>query len=140
MPFLFPLTVGMLAAVSEEFLFRFFAIPLTKKYTKSMSVAILLPAIIWALGHSSYTVFPVYVRAVELTIAGVIFGYMFVKYDILTVLIAHYVIDAVLVGMPLLMSSNMYYFGSGVIVVALMLIPAGFAGMGFLRRRYRGKV
>ena len=139
LPFLFPLTVGVLAAVSEEFLFRFFAIPLTKKYTRSMSVAILVPAIIWALGHSTYAVFPVYVRAIELTIAGVIFGYMFVKYDILTVLIAHYVIDAVLVGMPLLMSSNMYYFGSGVIVVGFMLIPAGFAGIGFLQRRYSSK-
>ncbi|RLG13354.1 MAG: hypothetical protein DRN71_04960 [Candidatus Nanohalarchaeota archaeon] len=138
LPFIYPLTVGVLAAVSEEFLFRFFAIPLTKKYTKSMSVAILVPAIIWALGHSTYAVFPVYVRGIELTIAGVIFGYMFVKYDILTVLIAHYVIDATLVGMPLLLSSNMYYFGSGVIVVGLMLIPAGVALSGAVRRRYFG--
>ncbi len=140
MPFLFPLTIGVLAAVSEEFLFRFFAIPLTKKYTRSMFVAIFVPAVIWALGHSSYVVFPVYVRAVELTIAGVIFGYMFVKYDILTVLIAHYVIDATLVGMPLLLSSNPYYFWSGMIVVGLMLIPAGVAGVGFLQRRYSSKV
>ncbi len=138
LPFLFPLTIGMLAAVSEEFLFRFFAIPLTKKYTRSMFVALLVPAVIWALGHSSYTVFPVYVRAVELTIAGLIFGYMFVKYDIMTVLIAHYVIDATLVGMPLLRSGSMYYFGSGVVVVGLMLVPAIVAGASLSRKKFFG--
>ncbi|MFH1433250.1 MAG: CPBP family intramembrane glutamic endopeptidase [archaeon] len=135
LPFLYPLTIGVLAAVSEEFLFRFFAIPLTKKYTKSIFLALLIPAMIWALGHSTYTVFPVYVRAVELTIAGVIFGYMFVKYDIMTVLIAHYVIDAMLVGMPLLRSSNTYYFVSGIVVVGLMLVPAFVAGVGFFRKK-----
>lgn len=151
-PFLFPLTIGVLASVSEEFMFRFFAIPLTKKAsdfmfrvfavpinnknTISMFLALLIPAMIWAFGHSSYTVFPVYVRGIELTIAGLIFGYVFVKYDIMTVLIAHYVIDATLVGMPLLLSSNLYYFGSGVIVVALLMIPAFIAGGIILKKSH----
>lgn len=137
LPFLFPLTIGMLASISEEFLFRFFAIPLTKKYTKSIFLALLLPAIIWAFGHSSYTVFPVYVRGIELTIVGLIFGYMFVKYDIMTVLIAHYVIDAVLVGMPLLRSSNPYYFCSGIVVVGFILIPAIVSGVGIFFKNYQ---
>ena len=136
MPFLFPLTIGILASVSEEFMFRFFAIPFTKKYTKSMFLALLIPAMIWAFGHSSYTVFPVYVRGIELTIAGLIFGYVFVKYDIMTVLIAHYVIDATLVGMPLLLSSNMYYFGSGMVVVLLMLIPAFVTGGIIAKKKF----
>lgn len=137
-PFLYPLTIGVLAAVSEEFLFRFFGIPVIKKYTKSLFLALFIPAVIWAFGHSTYAVFPVYARGVELTIAGLIFGYMFVRYDIMTVLIAHYVIDAVLVSMPLLRSSNTYYFVSGIVVAGLMLVPALFAVASAFKKRPQG--
>ena len=34
----------------------------------------LIPAAIWAFGHSNYPVFPVYVRGIELTIGGLLFG------------------------------------------------------------------
>ncbi|MDI6903057.1 MAG: type II CAAX endopeptidase family protein [Methanocellales archaeon] len=123
-PFLFPLTIGVLAATSEEFIFRLFAIPLVKKYLKFTVLALVIPAVIWAFAHSSYPVFPVYVRGIELTIAGIIFGYFFLRYDLTTVLIAHYVIDALVVGLPLLKSANTYFLASGLIVVGLALIPA----------------
>lgn len=124
MPFLFPLTIAISAAVSEEFIFRLFSISLFKKYLKQTWCAVLIPAVIWAFAHSNYPVFPAYVRGIELTIAGIVFGIVFLKYGLETVLIAHFVIDAALVGLPLLKSHNAYFVISGMIVIALAFIPA----------------
>ncbi|PIQ88410.1 MAG: hypothetical protein COV72_08895 [Candidatus Omnitrophica bacterium CG11_big_fil_rev_8_21_14_0_20_42_13] len=123
MPFLFPLTVALTAAFSEEFMFRLFAISFLKKYVRFAWAAILISSLIWALGHSTYSVFPAYVRAVELTIFGFIFGIVFLKYGLETVIIAHFVIDAFLGAMPLLKSSNVYFLASGLIVLSMAFIP-----------------
>ncbi|MFH1062259.1 MAG: type II CAAX endopeptidase family protein [Candidatus Omnitrophota bacterium] len=123
MPFLFPLTIALSAAVSEEFMFRLFAISFLKKYAKLTWLAILIPALIWAFAHSNYPVFPAYVRGIELTIAGIVFGVVFLNYGLEAVLITHFVIDAALVGLPLLKSHNAYFVISGIIVIAVAFLP-----------------
>jgi hypothetical protein len=133
-PFLFPLLVGFLASITEEFAYRFFGITVVKKYLKSTALALFIPAVIWALGHSTYPVFPVYVRGIEVTIVGLIFGYFFIRYDLLTCLVAHYAVDAIFVSAPLLKSSNRYFQISGVVVVALGLVPLLPALVRLVRR------
>lgn len=123
-PFLYPLAVGVTAAITEEFAYRFFAIPFLKRYLRSTVLALLIPAMIWAFGHSNYPVFPVYVRGIELTVVGLAFGYFFIRYDLWTVLVGHYVIDAAFVGLPLLKSGNAYFQMSGSVVILLGLLPA----------------
>ncbi len=123
MPFLFPLTVAAGAAVSEEFMFRLFAISFFKKYLKLTWLGVLIPALIWAFAHSNYPVFPVYVRGIELTVAGIVFGMVFLKYGLETVLITHFVIDAALVGLPLIKSQNAYFMISGIVVVGIVFLP-----------------
>jgi membrane protease YdiL (CAAX protease family) len=135
LPFLLPLLVGFTAAISEEFLFRFFAIPFFKKYFRYTFLALLIPAIIWAFGHSSYPVFPVYVRGIELTLAGLFFGWIFIRFGLWTCLVAHYAINAILLSMPLLESSNNFYIFSGVFIILLALIPAIFSLFGLKRGR-----
>ena len=85
---------------------------------------------IWAFGHSNYPVFPVYIRGIELTIAGLIFGIAFLRLGLLTCIVAHFVIDAVQIGIPLLSSGNSGYVISGIIVMGIALVPAllGLAG------------
>lgn len=133
LPFLFPATIGLTAAISEEFTFRLFGISFAKKYFKSTFFALLIPAVIWAFAHSNYPVFPVYFRGIELTLGGLLFGYFFIRYNILTCVIAHYVINATLVSVPLLRSENNYYLISGLIVIGFGLIPA-FIGLTKIRR------
>ena len=123
MPFLFPLTVALGAAVSEEFMFRLFAISFFKKYLKLTWLGVLIPALIWAFAHSNYPVFPAYVRGIELTIAGILFGIVFLKYGLEAVLITHFVINAALVGLPLIKSQNAYFMISGIVVVAIVFLP-----------------
>lgn len=131
-PFLVPLAISLMAALSEEFTSRLFSISFLKRYLKVTPLALLIPAMIWAFAHSSYQVFPVYVRGIELTIGGLIFGYFFIKYDILVCIVAHYVIDAVFFATPLLRSENNYLRISGIVVVALGALPLvlGLVGIG----------
>jgi len=122
-PWIYPLTIGVSAAISEEFFFRLFAISFLKKYLKKTFLALLIPAMIWAFAHSFYAVEPIYIRGVELTIAGVAIGWVFLRFGIFAVLIAHYVINAMIASLPLLRSTSPYFFISGLLVVGLMLIP-----------------
>ena len=124
LPFLTPLTISVIAAVSEEVTYRLFGISLIKRYLKSTVLALLIPAAIWAFAHSTYPVFPAYIRGIELTIGGVIFGIAYLRLGIVTCIVAHFVLDAVLIGMPLLTSGNTTYIVSGAVVMALGLVPA----------------
>lgn len=126
-PFLFPISLALMAAVSEEFIFRMFSVLFFKKHLKITWLAVLIPAMIWAFAHSTYPVYPAYVRGIELTIFGVVLGVVFLKYGLEAVLIAHFAIDALLVGLPLLKSNNPYYFFTGVMVLTVVLLPVPVA-------------
>lgn len=124
LPFLAPLTISLVAALTEELTYRLFGISLVKRYARSTALALLVPAVIWAFAHSSYPVFPVYLRGIELTIGGVLFGLAFLHFGLLACIVAHFVIDAVQIGMPLLTSGNPRYVVSGLIVMSIALVPA----------------
>lgn len=127
LPFLAPLTVSLVAAISEEVLYRLFGISLLKRalgsWPGSTAVALVLPAAVWAFAHSTYPVFPVWLRGIELTIGGVLFGLAFVHWGFLTCVVAHYVVDAFLLSAPLLTSGNTTYVISGAIAIGLALVP-----------------
>ncbi len=124
LPFLAPLTISLVAAITEETTYRLFGISLVKRYAKSTVLALLLPAAVWAFGHSNYPVYPVYLRGIELTIGGVLFGLAFLRLGLVACIVAHFVIDAVQIGMPLLTSGNATYIVSGLIVMGIALLPA----------------
>ncbi|MBI3597733.1 MAG: CPBP family intramembrane metalloprotease [Nitrospirae bacterium] len=123
LPFLDPITSAFRSSVSEELIYRFFAIALLIKYLRSRTLALFIPALIWGFAHSDYTVFPFYTRGIELTVDGLVTGYFFIRYGLITVVVAHYVFDAVIMGMPLLQSSNLYFFWSGIAGVGVMAVP-----------------
>ncbi|MBI1967935.1 MAG: CPBP family intramembrane metalloprotease [Gemmatimonadetes bacterium] len=131
-PFLAPLTISAVAAVTEETTYRLFGISLFKRYAKSTAVALLVPAAIWAFGHSSYAVFPVYLRGIELIIGGTVLGLAFIRLGLLACIFAHYLVDAVLIGIPLLSAGNPAYTVSGLVVMGLALLPAA---LGLVARR-----
>ncbi len=123
-PWLAPLTIALVAAITEEGTYRLFGICLVRRYFKSTALALVLPALVWAFGHSTYVVFPIYLRGIELTIGGVLFGLAFLRYGLLTCVVAHYVVDAVLFGIPLLGAAAGSYRTAGLVVMGLALVPA----------------
>ncbi|MFA5031945.1 MAG: CPBP family glutamic-type intramembrane protease [bacterium] len=122
-PWLFALIGGFEPAVFEEFMFRIFAIVLCKKIFKSTWIAVILSAFIWGFGHSAYPQQPFYIRGLEVGLAGILVGIIFIKFDILTVLIWHYTIDAFYTAFLLLRSHNSYFIVSGLLSAGVMLIP-----------------
>lgn len=128
LPFLVPVIMSLTAALSEELLFRYLAVSLFKKYLKNTALALLCSALIWAFLHSNYAVYPMYIRGIELTIAGVLLGWLFIRHGILTSISTHFFINMTLFTTPLILSDNAYFRFSGVIAIILGLtLPITYA-------------
>ncbi len=134
--FLAPIAVSLGAAIMEEFFFRYYGVSLFKKYLKNTFVALLIPAILWAFLHSTYAVYPMYMRGIELTIGGLMLGYLFIRHGLLAAIVAHYTIDIILFSLPLLVSSTLYLRWSGIADVAsIFLLPVLYSAYWWNRKR-----
>lgn len=135
LPFLLPIVISFEAAITEEFAFRYFGVSAIKKYLRFTFLALLIPAVIWAFLHSTYAVYPMYIRGIELTIVGVILGLVFLKKNIITVISAHYTFNAILFSVPMFLSQNYFLKVNSIFpILAVFLIPL----MYFLITRKRG--
>jgi membrane protease YdiL (CAAX protease family) len=133
-PWISGVAIGMLAATSEEFLFRLFAIPFLKRLTGSSIVAVIVPAFCWSFLHSAYPNEPPYIRGLEVGLIGIVAGIVMLRWGILATLIWHYTVDASLVGLLLVRSNSLYFKISGVVVGLAALAPLIFAGVSYLSR------
>ncbi|MFH1354696.1 MAG: CPBP family intramembrane glutamic endopeptidase [Candidatus Omnitrophota bacterium] len=137
-PFLGAFIVGIVASVNEEVIFRIFAINWGKKYFKNLFFAILFSALIWGFGHSGYAIFPVWFRGIEVSIIGLIYGFIFIKYGIIPLIVAHYLFDVFWgIAAYILMRSSGYLFGGSIFVFLIPLILDLVAY--FLNRKEREK-
>ena len=135
LPWLYPLVISLSAALLEEFYFRFYGISLFRKLLKNKTAAIVLTALIWGFLHSNYPQQPAFARGFEVTIVGILAGIVFLRFGIWSVLVWHFVIDAILIGLFLFRSDNTYFWISGLIICGALAIPAVIAGIMFLLRR-----
>ena len=133
-PWIYPLTIGLSASLFEEFRFRLFAVSFVKRYARLTVLAVVLPAMIWAFLHSNYPQHPAYVRGIELSIVGTALGLVFLRYGVVATMVAHYTYNAVVSGMLLIRSDNIYYKLSGLAVMLLMLLPLIPAAIRVMRR------
>lgn len=133
-PWIAGVAIGVLAATSEEFLFRMFAIPFLRKLTGSRIVAVILPAFLWSFLHSNYPQEPGYIRGIEVGLIGVVAGLVMLRWGIVATLIWHYTVDASLVGMLLVRSDNLYFKISGVVVGLAAVAPLAVSGISYLLR------
>ncbi len=133
-PWLAGVAIGVMAATSEEFLFRLFAIPFLKKITGSRVLSVILPAFFWSFMHSAYPQEPGYIRGIEVGIIGIVAGIVMLRWGILATLIWHYTVDASLVGLLLIRSDNLYFKISGVVVGLAAVAPLAWSGISYLLR------
>ena len=133
-PWIAGVAIGLLAATSEEFLFRLFAIPFLKRLTGSSVVAVIVPAFCWSFLHAGYPNEPPYIRGLEVGLIGIVAGIVMLRWGILATLIWHYTVDASLVGLLLVRSNSLYFKISGVVVGLAALAPLLFAGVSYLAR------
>ncbi len=132
-PWAFVLFGGFLPAVSEEFLFRMFAIPFLRKVTRSVAVAVVLAGFIWGFGHAGYPQQPFYIRGVEVGLGGVALGIIMLRFGILPTLVWHYSVDAMYSAMLLVRSESLYFKLSGIGAAGIMVLPVLIALAAYWR-------
>jgi membrane protease YdiL (CAAX protease family) len=133
-PWIAGLAIGIVAATTEEFVFRLFAIPFLHKLTGSRVLSVILPAFFWSFLHSTYPQEPGYIRGIEVGAIGIVAGIVMLRWGIVSTLIWHYTVDASLVGLLLIRSDNLYFKISGVIVGFAAVAPLAFSGLSYLFR------
>lgn len=119
------LVIGFQASFSEEGMFRLFAINLLKKYGLPGVLAVFLSAAMWGFGHTGYEIFPMWFRGVEVTCIGIMMGIFYLRYGIVTVVVAHFLIDSFLTDLPYLLRPHASFdFYSALTVAVLPLVLA----------------
>ncbi len=125
-PPLYGLALGLLPAVGEELLFRLGGISVLTRWTGKPRLAVVITAIMWASLHATYPQRPFFIRMLELTLVGVVFGSLFLRYGVLASMAAHFTYNASLY-VPLFWGGPLWLLIAGVLAAALvawLLIPA----------------
>jgi hypothetical protein len=113
--------IGVSAAGLEEFACRVVGLGLLKKLLRNFWLANILQAMVWGFAHSQYPQQPSYARGIELSVVGLVFGWIINTYGILPCFVAHYLYDAFLTVEPVFATHQL-----------LLTIPAMFVLVPFL--------
>ncbi len=132
-PFLSAFVLGATASLTEEVVFRGFGIGFLKKYLKNTFLAVVLSALIWGFGHTQYAIFPIWFRGIEVTLLGVFLGFIFIRYGLVPLIVAHYLFDVFWgVAAYILGVSTPYLFTSALFI---LILPLGFGIWVFFLNR-----
>ncbi len=133
-PWLYPFTISVLAATSEEFWFRLLAIPLLQRYLRRNWLAVLVPALLWGFLHSNYPQQPGWIRGVEVGLIGVVAGFVMLRWGLVATLVWHYTVDAIFIGMFLFEAGSWYFRLTGAAVAGIVLLPLAVSLASYRRR------
>lgn len=125
-PALYALALGLLPAVGEELLFRLGGISVLTRWTGKPTLAIVGTAIVWGSLHATYAQRPFFIRMLEISLVGIVFGILFVRYGVLASMAAHFTYNASLY-VPLFWGGSLLYLLSGILAagaVVVLLVPA----------------
>jgi len=132
-PFLGAFIIGCSASLIEETVFRIFAISWAKKYFKNTILALIVASVIWGFCHVGYPVYPVWFRGIEVSIIGLFYGFIFLKYGIIPLFISHYLFDVFWgVAAYILGDASAYLFYGSIFI---LIIPLIFALIAYLANK-----
>jgi len=134
LPWATVLFIGFFPAVSEEGISRMFSISFLEKLKVGRILAVVIPAVIWGFGHAAYPNQPFYIRGVEVGLAGVLIGFLMIRYGVLPLLVWHFTVDALYTALLMLRSGNTYYVVSGSVASGVLLLPLAVSLLLYLRR------
>ncbi len=133
-PWLFVLFGGFFPAVSEEFLFRMFAIPFLRKLVRSTADCGGAGGLHLGVRPRRLSQQPFYIRGVEVGIGGVALGMIMLRWGILPTLVWHYSVDAMYSAMLLMRSHSLYFRLSGAASAGIIVLPVLVALAAYWRK------
>jgi hypothetical protein len=98
------------AAVYEEAVYRVLIPAFVARVSGKVWVGILTGAFLWGFAHSAYAVYPVYLRGIELTLGGIALSLFYRRFGFVAAVVAHYVADCLLAGLPFVFSGDRSLF------------------------------
>ena len=83
----------------------------------------------WGFGHTGYEIYPMWFRGVEVTCIGMVMGTFYLRFGLVCVIAAHFLIDSFLTDLPYLLNPQASFdFYTALAVVPLPLLLA-FVGL-----------
>lgn len=124
---LYPL-LAWTAAISEEAIYRLFAIacftmmfrplwrwmhrltgkPVFLNPLLAIVPAAVLASILWGAAHAGYAVYPVYTRLIEVSLLGLVFSWLFLRYGLMAAIFAHAAVDLLWMGLDMMFNDSRY--------------------------------
>ncbi len=129
-PFFAAFVMAIIASFNEEIIFRVFGISWLKNITKNVFLAILISSLIWGFGHTNYAIFPVWFRGIEVTLLGIFFGFIFIRYGVVSLLVAHYLVDIFWGASAFILGKSPAYIAIGTWFI--LLLPLFFAFLAWV--------
>lgn len=125
LPFFGAFAVGITASLTEEAVFRLFGITWGKKVFRSTVAAIIFSSVAWGFGHTQYAIFPIWFRGIEVSLIGLVYGLVFLRFGLIPLITAHYLFDVFWGVSPYMLGkSSAHLFAGSVAVLALPLLFA----------------
>jgi hypothetical protein len=118
----------LMVALVEELAYRFFAGTWLLSVTGKRWLAIVVPAVLYGATHTGLEFLPpaepFWGRAVALTLVGCVWGWAFLRFDALTVVLSHFTADLFIFNWPRLGSGDPVLVAKALATVAVPLLPA----------------
>ena len=115
-------------ALAEELGYRYFGGSWLLSLTRRNWVAIVVPAIVYGLTHTRLDFLPpaepFWGRALVLTLVGCVWGWAFLRFDALTVVLSHFTADLFIFNWPRLASGQTAQVAVAIATICVPLIPA----------------
>lgn len=115
-------------AFTEELGYRFFGGTWLLSVTSRKWIAAVVPGIVYGLTHTGFNFLPpaepYWARPLILTLVGIVWGWAFLKFDALTVVLSHYTADLFIFNQPHIARGDFSETFWAVAVTAVPLIPA----------------
>ncbi len=125
-------------ALTEELGYRFFGGSALMALTGRRWLAVALPALIYGLTHTRFEFLPPaspwWARALVLTLVGAVWGWAFLRYDALTVVLSHFTADLFIFNWPLVAGDGPTTTALAVASIGVPLLP-GLIWLATGRRR-----
>ena len=143
-PALATLLYFLMVALVEELAYRFFAgtwlLATLRGRRFAGLAAVVVPALLYGTTHTGLGFLPpaepFWGRAVALTLVGCVWGWAFLRFDALTVVLSHFTADLFIFNWPRLASGEPVLVATAVATVAVPLVPAAlWLGRSVTRRR-----